>query len=63
MQLQVRDWVRTSENEIGKIESIDVKAKTAKIQALDDTGQRIVVLTFPLDRLVKHEVKQIIATQ
>jgi hypothetical protein len=61
MQLQVRDWVRTTEDKIGRIASVNVDAMTARIEALDDRHQGVVVLTFPLAELVKIEVKHIIS--
>ena len=58
MQLQVRDWVRTTEDRIGRITSVDADGMTASIQSLDDTRQVIVVLTVPLARLVKIDVEK-----
>jgi hypothetical protein len=62
MQLQVRDWVRTTEDRIGKIASINPETMTASIESLDDAHQGVVVLTFPLARLVKIDVKKYLPT-
>jgi len=62
MQLQVRDWVRTTEDKIGRIASVNADEMTARIEALDDTQQGVVVLTFPLIQLVKIDVSQIISS-
>jgi hypothetical protein len=62
MQLQVRDWVRTTEDKIGRIASVNADAMTARIESLDDTHRGVVVLTFPLARLVKIDVKKYLPT-
>jgi hypothetical protein len=62
MQLQVRDWVRTTEDKIGRIASVNADEMTARIEALDDTQQGVVILTFPLIQLVKIDVSQIISS-
>ena len=62
MQLQVRDWVRTTDDKIGKIAAIDTESMTASIKSLDNTRQGVVVLTFPLARLVKIDVEKYLPT-
>jgi len=58
MQVRVRDWVRTADNTIGRVASINAITMTARIEALDDTHQRVVVLSIPLARLVKIDVEK-----
>ena len=58
MQLQIRDWVRTTEFTIGRVSSINADAMSASIEALDDSHQGVVVLTFPLAGLVKIDVEK-----
>ena len=58
MQLRVRDWVRTADNTIGRVASINVIRMTASIEALDETHQRVVVLSVPLAQLVKIDVEK-----
>ena len=54
-QLQVRDWVQI-EDRVGRVASINTDAMTASIDALDDTHQGVVVLTFPLAQLARIDV-------
>ena len=56
-ELHVRDWVQT-ERTIGRIASINPNAMTANIDALDDSREGLVVLTFPLERLLKIDVEK-----
>ena len=62
-QLRVRDWVRTADNKIGRVASINAITMTARIEALDDTHQSVVVLKFPLARLVKIDVEKYIPAE
>ena len=58
MKLQVRDWVRTADNRIGRVASINTLTMAARIDALDETHQQVVVLNVPLARLVKIDVEK-----
>ena len=60
--LHVRDWVQTSET-VGRIASINREAMTAKIDALDESREGLVVLTFPLARLLKIDVEKYLPPQ
>jgi hypothetical protein len=55
MHLKVRDWVRITDHKIGRITSINVQAMVASIDALDDSQNRVIVVTLPLEGLVPFD--------
>ena len=55
MHLKVRDWVRITDHKIGRIASINIQAMVASIDALDDSQNRVIVVTLPLEGLVKFD--------
>ena len=55
MHLKVRDWVRITDHKIGRIASVNTDGMAANVEALDDTGKRVIVLTLPLEQLVKFD--------
>ena len=55
MQLKAYDWVRTRGDKICRIASVNADGMAASVEALDDTGKCVIVLTFPLEQLVRFD--------